>query len=1097
MLRRLAIFAGWILAVLTGIILLAVGLFYMNRALILDRLIEIANKLQPGEVVVSGLDISPFSHFPRVSLLMQGVSYYEHPLEKQTEGEQPICQIQKLYAAFNVTDLIQGKVNVAEFSLDTAFLHLIRYPDSSINLYNAIGFDPLDTTVVDTVVPDSMKPPMEIVLEKLAINHVVIQSENLVRNEHAALRIDYLESSFRRQNLITLAHVKSALTLLGIKRGERTLVNEKPIKLAADVFLDQQTKIFTLKKAFLDIFQARLLVDGHFRAPCDGELALNFKAEKEDLGLLSLFSNGWMQAGDTLVQKGKLYLEGQINGPTKDTLPFVEIAFGGRDIALKSKGVAGELSEGRFNGYFTTGMVTGRTDGYFRLDSIHMKTTKGKLDGQVLLSNFQDPQLVVDISGAVALSAFSQLLNQKRSHFSKLGGWISCKGHLSTKLSKEKRRPKLGETRAEISLDLHDLAIASHQYKGELKIPQGKLYLYGPHLGVKDLKLETEASDLTISANVQYLLKHLLGRDTELNIQAQAESEQFQLRMLRRLDSSYQHANGVISGFALDFQATTNSRGIRQRKPIPFGTYIIKRFTGDLNTYNTLEELVGTLKVTEDLLQLQDFSVKLGQSNLRGTASWRNYAAMSVDAPQPITVSMDLRSESMRIEDLFTFHGKLLVDEAFRPGKLANFRLTGSVETSNTALRKEDFIPEGRIKIKYLRWDLVGTPLRFRDFKADIGHTFNRLDIHQLKGRIGTSDFDIIAQLKNFRKETRKDLAGSMKVTANRLNFNEWLFLQVPGSNQAEDPESGMTFDPYSRNFPSLSMEANIGQIDYGKAHIRKFRGKVEVTPDKELILTDIGTDLAGGRVSFDGRLKWLSAGKLAFSSTARARRVDLRKFKMNLEYDGKPIKISNHVQGIVAATITSKTMMSADFTIDLGQTEAEIDALILKGTLKDFGPLEAMSKYFSNKDLTTVRFDSLDNTLKLHNRKLLIPRMDINSTLGHIYLRGEQGLDMNMGYVVEVPFKLVKGVGWNMLTGRKKKDQDPDEIEYDEGGKYVAIRIVGTPSDYDVKLGKGKEVRRADKAKKKAVKQEEKDQKKAAKAQRKAERKAAKKSKH
>ena len=63
--------------------------------------------------------------------------------------------------------------------------------------------------------------------------------------------------------------------------------------------------------------------------------------------------------------------------------------------------------------------------------------------------------------------------------------------------------------------------------------------------------------------------------------------------------------------------------------------------------------------------------------------------------------------------------------------------------------------------------------------------------------------------------------------------------------------------------------------------------------------------------------------------------------------------------------------------------------------------------------------------------------------------------------------------VGWNALTGKKRKeDNEPDEIiKMKDGGLRINVRILGTPDDYQIKLGKGKTFKAIDKAEKKKKK--------------------------
>jgi hypothetical protein len=151
------------------------------------------------------------------------------------------------------------------------------------------------------------------------------------------------------------------------------------------------------------------------------------------------------------------------------------------------------------------------------------------------------------------------------------------------------------------------------------------------------------------------------------------------------------------------------------------------------------------------------------------------------------------------------------------------------------------------------------------------------------------------------------------------------------------------------------------------------------------------------------------------------------------------------------------------DLTPLMENTQARIDLEILNGVLVNFAPMQALSSYFGDKNLSMVRFDTLRNTLTFKNGVLLIPDMNINSSLGYMEIAGQQSMDTHMEYFLRIPLKLVTQVGFHMLFGKKKEEVDPDQvdaIEYRDKEKkirFMNLTITGTPDVYKVALGKAK----------------------------------------
>jgi hypothetical protein len=91
------------------------------------------------------------------------------------------------------------------------------------------------------------------------------------------------------------------------------------------------------------------------------------------------------------------------------------------------------------------------------------------------------------------------------------------------------------------------------------------------------------------------------------------------------------------------------------------------------------------------------------------------------------------------------------------------------------------------------------------------------------------------------------------------------------------------------------------------------------------------------------------------------------------------------------------------------------------------------------------------------------IPAMNINSSLGYIEMSGKQSLDLNMEYYLRIPMKMVTQVGFNSLFAKDPEEVDLaqiDEIDYSDKDKkirFVNVKVVGTPDDFKVSLGRSK----------------------------------------
>jgi hypothetical protein len=183
------------------------------------------------------------------------------------------------------------------------------------------------------------------------------------------------------------------------------------------------------------------------------------------------------------------------------------------------------------------------------------------------------------------------------------------------------------------------------------------------------------------------------------------------------------------------------------------------------------------------------------------------------------------------------------------------------------------------------------------------------------------------------------------------------------------------------------------------------------------------------------------------------------------LKFDnfGQDHLVSENLHGRISVHLTGHLRLHNDMVPIVDQSEIHMDLSVVDGRLEHFGMLDAMSDYFSDKNLKIVSFDTLANHIDITKGLMTIPNMQINSSLGYMQISGQQDMDMNMDYFLRVPWKMVTETASSKLFG-KKRDAVPedqmDAIQYaDETKKirYLNIRVKGNMENYNITLEKSK----------------------------------------
>ena len=130
-----------------------------------------------------------------------------------------------------------------------------------------------------------------------------------------------------------------------------------------------------------------------------------------------------------------------------------------------------------------------------------------------------------------------------------------------------------------------------------------------------------------------------------------------------------------------------------------------------------------------------------------------------------------------------------------------------------------------------------------------------------------------------------------------------------------------------------------------------------------------------------------------------------------------------------------------------------------IKRQLENYAPIQALGEYFEDKNVNKVQFDTLKNTLTMKNSVINIPKMTINSSLGFMEIQGTQRMDANMemDYIIGVPWKMITQIGSQKLFGKRKgEEENEDEISYrQKNSKFLYVKMTGDLENYKISLSR------------------------------------------
>src|SRR5258706_11207167 len=106
---------------------------------LLSEIQSYVNESQSGQLEINSIDLKLFRNFPNVTLVLDGVNYYEHCDSLRAPDEKPILHADQLFIAVELLPLIKETLNVSVIGISNAQLNISEYKNGLLNIDMALA----------------------------------------------------------------------------------------------------------------------------------------------------------------------------------------------------------------------------------------------------------------------------------------------------------------------------------------------------------------------------------------------------------------------------------------------------------------------------------------------------------------------------------------------------------------------------------------------------------------------------------------------------------------------------------------------------------------------------------------------------------------------------------------------------------------------------------------------------------------------------------------------------------------------------------------------------------------------------------------------
>jgi len=1030
------------------IFICAVGIVYYHQNEILSKVLHEVNEKIDGEITISNFKIAPFKSFPYVSIDLKNVNFFE----SKDMSCKPLYTFNDVYCGFDIKSAFKGTYDIKSISVEDGHIDIIQFTDGTNNIMKAKGIKDKEET--------NTSEKFHIDLKKISIKNVDIAYLDHSNQREIDVLVSALKAKIKYKDDHFYIDLVSDLKLDVLFNDKPTFFVNKLSHLDFELDYDKKLSLLNIKPSKMSLNQANFNIDGSIDVANDFDSKIYLKGDKPDFGFFTAFlPNDIAEGLASYKNEGKIYYEGSIVGKaTNGHIPLINFTFGCEEAYFLNKFVNKKVDQLRFKGSFTNGQERTLASSILQIHNFHARPEEGVFEGHLYIKNFLDPIVKLDIHADLDLQFLSQFFSLKSLEHVKGKILVDMNFDEIVDLNfpgESLARLKTGIdselTIKDLSLKVPELNYFIENMNGHAEMKEGRVVL-------DSISWQIGKNDFWISGSLSDLPALFHKHEKDIRVELMSKSSQIDLGELFAFDTTMaKKYNETLNNFRAKLAFETKANELFTFKYLPRGEFFIEDFYVKFKHYpHILHDFHADVIITEKDLSLIDFSGEIDSTDFHFTGKLINYSKWF--QPEPVgdsELEFDLTSTFMKLDNLLSYNGVNYVSEDYRHEIFRDTKLHGRVAMHyDGGFKSVDlYLDEFTSKLKI-------HPLKLEKFKGRAHYENDHLLLEQFYGKMGRSD---IKMNMSYYLGDKKEL----QTRSNYLNFkSNVLDLDALTNYNATQTEvdHAKAFNFFEVPFPNINITAEIGKMNYHRYWIENIHSKLRLLDNHFLYIDTLNMDLADGNMKMKGYFNGSNSKDIYYYSDISVSQLDIDKLMIKFDHFGQDQTINENIHGKITGNIKSTLKLHPDFTPIIDKSNAQMDLTITNGSIVNFTPIQAMSKYFKDKNLNNIRFDTLRNVLDLRDGILSIPNMNINSSLGFIEISGKQKLDLSMEYFLRVPLKIVTKVGLSGLFGKKRQEEiDPEQIDEiqirDQNKKvsFVNLKIVGNTEDFKVSLGKDK----------------------------------------
>ena len=1018
------------------------------------------NKEHKGFVTIGDTHLSLFSNFPNISFKADDLKIYE----TKKENSPVIMDVKDIYVGFNLWEILEGNYNLKSLIIEDGFFDIVLHKDGTINLQNAL--EPFKETKNEAFI--------NIQLESIKLNNLDIHKKDEKENTDLETFIYTANGGFNINSQQISGHVDTEFKMNLIDNGDTTYIKNKHFNLKTNLSFNEATGLITIDPSNLTMEHGDFELEGTVDTKNDVDLDLKIKGTKPNFDMLIAFApEDIIPVLERYKNAGEIYFNAIVQGATlNQQVPFFDVNFGASKAFLENTDKGKRVNDMGFKGHFTNGKEHNSRTTRLEIKDMTAKLEKGKFLGNVVINNFDAPEIDMQLNADFNLEFMVDFLNLEDVDIT--SGNISLKMNFHDIIdidNPEQALNKLNQAYfSELKID--SLSLSSKDLPAPLKKLNAHVVMNGKKATLNQFDMLLGNSDISVTGYLSDLPAILHHTDTPIDVHLDIKSNLLDVAEITKFYAVDSTAiDEQIKALSAGFSFKSSANAFTESKYLPKGEFFIDNFDAQLKHYpHKLHDFHVDVLIDDQDLKIVDFKGLIDNSDFHINGLVHDYGFwMQEELNGDVDLDLSLTSNLLRLEDIFSYKGENYVPEEYRHEEFKKLALhvNSSMHYKASALQSIDL----DLDLDKLNTKMHLHPLRFEYFTGRFHYEDDHLVVNNFIGKIGRTSFNADLNYYLGDNEAIKKRDNYFSLKANYIDYDQLFPPNVTAnsstksvtSKTADVAEHANAFNLYELPFTDMKFDLEVDHFIYKRIDLQNILASFRTTQKHYIYVDKLAMNAAGGNVKMTGYFNGSDPKHIYMKPNIEATNIDIDKFLFKFENFGQDHLVSDNLKGHVTTTINGKIRVYPDLVPDLDQSEIHMDLKIFNGKLQNYEPMNMLSDYMGDKNLTNIKFDTLKNHLDIINGRINIPNMTIESTLGHMELSGSQDLDNNIEYYLRIPWKIVKKAAKYKLFSNKKnagnKLEEDEIIELDPNKKvkYLNIKLYGNIDDFEVSMKKAK----------------------------------------